>query len=157
MPIALILQDEYDFDHIPSESLFQIWINATEQALKQADNTPLEVTIRIVDEDQSAELNLAYRKKQGPTNVLSFPYDPIPGSEESLLGDLAICAPIVQQQADAQNKPLLAHWAHLTIHGILHLYGFDHIQEKEAEQMEQLEITILQALGFNNPYTEITE
>jgi probable rRNA maturation factor len=99
-----------------------------------------------------ANLNHTYRAKAGPTNVLSFPAD-IPDSVDcDLLGDIVICAPVVVREAEEQHKIGAHHWAHLTVHGVLHLLGFDHTDDHEAEQMEQLEITILKALGLPNPY-----
>ncbi len=114
-----------------------------------------EVTIRIVDEDESAKLNQTFRSKSGPTNVLAFP---LPESKQfglDLLGDIVICAPLVIKEAQAQGISEKAHWAHLVIHGILHLLGFDHIKDDDAERMEAEEITILNELGFSNPYQEV--
>lgn len=112
-----------------------------------------ELTIRIVDEDESAELNQQYRGKSGATNVLSFPADIPAELELPLLGDLVICKQRVEQEALAQNKALFEHWAHLVIHGTLHLLGFDHIDDNGAEEMESLEIALLNELGIANPYT----
>lgn len=115
-----------------------------------------ELTIRIVDKAEMTSLNFAYRKKNKPTNVLSFPAetpDFIKGSEEEFfLGDIVICAEVIEEEAKEQDKPLLAHWAHMVVHGILHLLGYDHVKEQEAEIMEAEEIIILKNLGFNNPY-----
>ncbi|HSN23074.1 MAG TPA: rRNA maturation RNase YbeY [Methylomicrobium sp.] len=117
--------------------------------------------IRIVDELESAELNFHYRQKQGPTNVLSFPFewpeslDVAEGGDTTLLGDLVICAPVVEKEALSQHKPLLHHWAHMIVHGLLHLLGYDHIEEKDAEEMETKEIAILKKLQIENPYLEV--
>jgi probable rRNA maturation factor len=117
--------------------------------------------IRIVDKQESAELNGQYRHKQGPTNVLSFPFEwpeglDIAESEEgALLGDLVICAPVVEREAAEQHKRLSDHWAHMIIHGLLHLLGYDHIEENEAEEMETKEIAILKQLQIENPYIEV--
>ena len=137
----------------PSDQQFEHWVAA---ALKgRRDNA--ELTIRIVAEDESAELNQTYRHKQGPTNVLSFPFEAPPGVPMDLLGDLVICAAVVERQAQEQHKGSEAHWAHMVIHGCLHLLGYDHIEPQQAEMMETLEISILQAMGYANPYEEVTE
>lgn len=130
---------------IPLPSQLKQW---TQAAL---ENKSAEITIRVVDEPESAELNNTYRKKKGPTNVLSFPMSS-PHKNGLLLGDIIICAPIVNKEAQQQHKSPQNHWAHLTVHGILHLQGYDHIQEKEAKIMEAREIEILSGLGIPNPY-----
>ena len=137
--------------HVPSRYYFQRWINAvlTQQKIKKA-----EVSIRIIDEQESAYLNAAYRLKTGPTNVLSFPFEAPPGMQTALLGDLAICAPVVIKEAKEQKKWSLSHWAHMVVHGVLHLLGYDHIKNAEAEVMEGIEVEILQKLGFANPYED---
>lgn len=121
---------------------------------------PAEVSIKIVGEAESAELNATYRHKTGPTNVLSFslgmPAEPGAGGGRRLLGDLAICAPVVAAEARAQGKPLSAHWAHMVVHGMLHLQGYDHIREDEAARMERLEVDIMAGLGYNDPYNPET-
>lgn len=129
--------------HIPSAALLKKWCEATltQQKIKTA-----EVCIRVVSTTESAALNKTYRGKKGATNVLSFPM------EKPLLGDLVICAPLVKQQALEQGKATKAHWAHLVVHGTLHLLGKDHIKNKDALKMEALEIKILRQLGFDNPY-----
>lgn len=111
-----------------------------------------EVTVRIVDSEESQQLNRDYRRKDKPTNVLSFPFEMPPGIELDLLGDLVICRQVVEQEADEQQKPLMAHWAHMVVHGSLHLLGYDHIDDDEAEEMESLETEILQKMGFEDPY-----
>ena len=122
---------------------------------------PVELTVRVTDEHESAELNQRYRSRSGPTNVLSFAFEPPPGLDlaapafaeiGALLGDLVICAPLVKREAAEQGKTETAHWAHLMVHGTLHLLGFDHITAAEAAPMEALEIRILGALGFPPPY-----
>ena len=105
-----------------------------------------------VDEAESHELNLTYRGKDKPTNVLSFPFEAPPGIEMPLLGDLIICRQVVEQEAKEQQKPLEAHWAHMVVHGSLHLLGYDHIEDNEAEEMESLETEIMLALGYEDPY-----
>ena len=108
--------------------------------------------MRLVDEAESHELNLTYRGKDKPTNVLSFPFEAPPGIELPLLGDLIICRQVVEQEAKEQDKPLEAHWAHMVIHGSLHLLGYDHIIDEEAEEMDGLESEIMLALGYEDPY-----
>jgi probable rRNA maturation factor len=113
--------------------------------------------VRIVGEQESAELNEQYRHKSGPTNILSFPVDVPEGIELDLLGDLVICAPVVEKEALEQGKLLAHHWAHIIVHGVLHLLGYDHIDDDEAELMENKEIAILNKLHINNPYTEVND
>ena len=108
--------------------------------------------MRIVDEAESQQLNFDYREKDKPTNVLSFPFQCPPGIELPLLGDLVICAQVVAREAAEQQKTVTAHWAHMVVHGCLHLLGFDHINDEDAAEMEAEEIQILQELGFANPY-----
>ncbi|WP_027669774.1 rRNA maturation RNase YbeY [Rheinheimera baltica] len=148
MAITLDLQLACTIDNIPAETQFQLWLEAAILPFQ----TEAEVTIRIVDNSESQQLNLGYRGKDKPTNVLSFPFQCPPGIELPLLGDLVICAPVVMQEATEQGKSLNAHWAHMVIHGCLHLLGFDHINDDDAEQMEAEEVTILQQLGITNPY-----
>ena len=140
--------------NIPTKKDFTSWIKA---ALKVANEHQFdkEVTIRLVDEAESAEFNEKYRHKKGPTNILSFSYESMPLSEPCYLGDLLICVPLVFQEAKEQNKSATVHWAHLTIHGILHLLGYDHMKKKEAAVMEELEIKILKQLGYKNLFTKI--
>ena len=107
-----------------------------------------EITIRIVDNDESQNLNNIYRKKKYPTNVLSFLVD----DEVHLIGDIVLCAPVIEKEALEQSKKLEAHYAHLIIHGALHLYGYDHENKKDADIMEAQEIKILTGLGYKNPY-----
>jgi probable rRNA maturation factor len=132
----------------PTNALFESWVRA---ALKPrvAD---AEISLRIVDEAEIAELNHAYRGKNYATNVLSFPADLPPELNLPHLGDIVICAAIVEQEATEQEKPIEAHWAHMIVHGTLHLLGYDHIDDDEAEAMEQLEIAILSQLNYPNPY-----
>jgi probable rRNA maturation factor len=111
-----------------------------------------ELSVRVVDEAEAAALNRRYRGRQGPTNVLSFPYQAAGGVDLPLLGDLVICAPVVAREAREQGKSLAAHWAHMVVHGTLHLLGYDHVREHEAAAMESLETQILQDLGFPDPY-----
>lgn len=149
MAIYLDLQHATEsLDGLPTEAEFQQWLNAAVIPF-QAD---AEVTIRLVDEKESHALNLEYRGKDRPTNVLSFPFEAPPGMELELLGDLIICRQVVEKEALEQNKPLKAHWAHMVVHGSLHLLGYDHIEDEEAEEMESLETEIMQNMGFVDPY-----
>lgn len=113
-----------------------------------------ELTVRIVSSEESQSLNHQYRQKDKPTNVLSFPFEAPPGIEINLLGDLVICADLVEREANEQNKAVFDHWAHLVVHGTLHLLGFDHENEQEAQQMEQLEVELLAKLGIDDPYKD---
>jgi probable rRNA maturation factor len=145
---ALDLQIATQCENLPSAAHFQTWLDA---ALADQDKS-FEVVIRLVDEAESAELNQDYRGKKGATNILSFEFEVPDGVPLNLLGDLIICAPLVEKEALEQGKPVLHHWAHLVIHGVLHLRGFDHIDEQEAEEMEAKEIEILHQLNIPNPY-----
>ncbi|NBJ36334.1 rRNA maturation RNase YbeY [Serratia fonticola] len=133
---------------LPDEATFQRWL---EGVLLQFQEEA-EVTIRLVDEAESNELNLTYRGKDKPTNVLSFPFEAPPEVELPLLGDLIICRQVVEQEAVEQQKALEAHWAHMVVHGSLHLLGYDHIEDDEAEEMESLETEIMQEMGYPDPY-----
>ena len=148
MAIRIELQLE-STSAVPSPKSFETWTLA---ALQQ-DYASLEQTIRVVDEDESRALNLQYRDIDKPTNVLSFATD-----NELLdydyLGDLVVCAPLVEREAEEQGKDIDAHWAHLVVHGMLHLQGFDHQDSAQAAQMEALEIKILDTLGYTNPYND---
>ena len=114
--------------------------------------SPGAVTLRVVDADEGAELNRAWRGKRKPTNVLSFPLATPPGVPEPQLGDIVVCAPVVEREANEQGKPVRAHWAHMVVHGLLHLGGHDHQVTDEAVAMERLEIDLLAQLGYPNPY-----
>ncbi|MCL1146169.1 rRNA maturation RNase YbeY [Shewanella marinintestina] len=135
---------------LPSSTELELWVKtAIRDTMSEA-----ELTIRIVEVEESQSLNSTYRGKDKPTNVLSFPFEAPPGIELSLLGDLVICAAVVEQEAIDQNKPLIAHWAHMVVHGCLHLLGYDHIEDVEAEEMESLETQLIESLGYINPYKE---
>lgn len=136
-------------ENLPTLEQFTLWAT---QAVR-AENVEPEITIRIVDEAESHELNLTYRGKDRPTNVLSFPFECPEEVELPLLGDLVICRQVVEKEVAEQGKPLLAHWAHMVVHGSLHLLGYDHIEDDEAEEMEALETQIMQGLGFDDPYS----
>lgn len=132
----------------PETSDFEAWASAALHDWR-AD---WELAIRLVDEAESQMLNRDYRGKDAPTNVLSFPAELPHGVDLPLLGDLVICAPVVAREAADQGKPPAAHWAHLTVHGVLHLLGFDHKTVQEAEVMEDEERRILAQLGYPDPY-----
>lgn len=135
-------------DALPSQDQFQQWLDAVIPLFQPR----AEVTIRIVETNESQQLNRDYRGIDKPTNVLSFPFEAPPEVEIDLLGDLIICQQVVEREAGEQNKPLNAHWAHMVIHGSLHLLGYDHIEDEEAEEMESIETEIMQKLGFDDPY-----
>lgn len=135
--------------NLPTLEQFTLWAT---QAVR-AESVEPEITIRIVDEAESHELNLTYRAKDRPTNVLSFPFECPEEVDLPLLGDLIICRQVVEREAEEQGKPLLAHWAHMVVHGSLHLLGYDHIEDDEAEEMESLETEIMTGLGFEDPYS----
>lgn len=148
MSIILDLQLATEATDIPSEAALKCYLDAAISPF-QAE---AEVTIRIVDAAESQQLNFDYRHKDKPTNVLSFPFQAPAGIELPLLGDIVICVQVVAQEALEQNKALEAHWAHMVVHGCLHLLGFDHINDTDAEEMEAEEVQILQELGFSDPY-----
>lgn len=145
--LELDIQHASSAPDIPDEDSFRRWAGLALQ-----DRPGHELTIRIVDEAESRSLNSQYRGKDYPTNVLSFPADLPPELNIPLLGDLVICAQVVAREAREQGKPLSAHWAHMVIHGCLHLTGHDHIEDAEAEQMESLERQLLAQLGIADPY-----
>ena len=135
---------------LPAPTSFQRWVEAALRGAKR--RKPGELAIRIVDTDEGRALNRDYRGKDYATNVLSFPAELPPGVALPLIGDLAICAPVVLREAAEQGKLARDHWAHLTIHGVLHLLGHDHVEDAEAEAMEALETRILAGLGIADPY-----
>ena len=139
--VKLSVQIASELANLPTKAQFKKWA-------KNTIRVDTEVAIRLVDEDEGRALNSTYRGKDYATNVLTFPLTETP----HLMGDIIICAPVVMAEAAAQNKSLEAHFAHLTVHGVLHLHGYDHETEPQAELMESLEITILQKLGYANPY-----
>lgn len=127
----------------PVRPQFRRWVKAALQR-------DAEVVLRLVDEAEGRDLNRQFRGKDYATNVLTFVYD----DTQPLTGDIVLCAPVVQQEAQQQHKDVIAHYAHLTVHGILHLQGYDHVADAEAAEMEQLEIAILAKLGYPDPYAE---
>ncbi|MDP2878381.1 MAG: rRNA maturation RNase YbeY [Sulfuricella sp.] len=147
-PSALSLSVQYAAkpDGAPTRAQLRRWVKA---ALRQ----DAEIALRIVDEEEGRALNRDYRGKDYATNVLTFVYDDdFPGAELPLAGDIVLCAPVVAREALQQEKPVEAHYAHLTVHGVLHLQGYDHESDEEARQMEALEIQIVTKLGYADPY-----
>lgn len=173
--LYLDLQNMVSSDSIPSQERIELWLQKaliiekmqneeTEHEPSYSSENECELTIRIVDKDEIQSLNRTYRHQDKPTNVLSFPYEafsfenlegvemPSEMIQTSLLGDLIICHDIVVEEATLQNKSIEAHWAHMVVHGVLHLKGYDHIDDAEAEIMESLEVKILNQLSFSDPY-----
>jgi probable rRNA maturation factor len=148
MRLHLVVQRVSRARGLPGVASMTDWARA---ALAGSGPGTAEITVRLVGATESADLNKRYRGKRGATNVLSFTYDSAPG-KAGLTGDLVICAPVVQGEAVQQDKRPRAHWAHMVVHGILHLRGFDHIRKTDAEIMEAQEIRILRRLGFPDPY-----
>ena len=150
MKIKLAIQNASASSRVPAKADVTHWAAAALEGRRKR----ARLSLRILDEEESADLNGRYRGKAGPTNVLSFPFEAPPGLPNplSLIGDLAICAPVVEREAVEQGKSLEAHWAHMIVHGILHLLGHDHLDEVEAQEMEALETRILEELGFPAPY-----
>ncbi|KZK69376.1 rRNA maturation RNase YbeY [Shewanella baltica] len=150
LDLALDIQHATTCDWLPTDEQLALWVTtAIGNSMNEA-----ELTIRIVDSRESQMLNSTYRGKDKPTNVLSFPFEAPPEIELPLLGDLVICAAVVENEAREQQKTLEAHWAHMVVHGCLHLLGYDHIEDEEAEEMESLETQLIEGLGFTDPYKE---
>ena len=157
MKLILSIDNVCSAENIPCDEEIESWVSTVLST--QSQNAAItELGLRIVDQAEISELNSRYRQKEGPTNVLSFPFELPPGfpedSERTLLGDIVICSDIVEQEATQQNKTSKEHWAHMSIHGTFHLLGYDHIDDHNAEEMETLEIKALAQLGFPNPYLE---
>ena len=147
MTATVTVQVATEVEPLPGEADFRQWVNAA-----IVDIADTEVSLRLVDADEGAQLNQRYRSTDKPTNVLAFPAGIEVGQGQSLLGDIVICAPVVVAEAARQGKPAEAHWAHLVVHGTLHLQGFNHENEAEARIMEGREVDILARLGYSNPY-----
>ena len=148
MSLELDLEDVSGAAGVPARADFERWAAAAVAGLRNA----AELSIRVVAEAEMAALNSHYRHKAGPTNILSFPLDLPAGVPVTALGDLVICAPVVAREAAEQGKAPAAHWAHMVVHGCLHLLGYDHMDESQAVKMEPLETAILVGLGFPDPY-----
>ncbi len=156
--VEIDLQTELDdTSNIPTVEQMQTYAQKALE-LSDSDKEEAQISVVIVDPAESHELNLQYRGKDRPTNVLSFPYEYPEGLPEDfvedLLGDLVICRDVVVQEATEQNKTITEHWAHMIVHGTLHLLGYDHIEEADAKIMEPLETKIMQELGFADPYKD---
>ena len=150
MNLHLEIQRVSDAPEQPTDEQFRRWAGAALTGRRGR----AELTLRLVDEEESRALNREYRGRDRPTNVLSFPFQVPPEVPSDLLGDLVICAPLVTGEAAEQGKSTEAHWAHLVVHGILHLLGYDHQRLPESREMEALEIRILAGLGFSDPYRQ---
>ena len=155
MTVELELQIATNAKTLPHPSQFKEWVGVvlSDQITHLENLNDVELTIRIVDEDEMVDLNYRYRHKNGSTNVLSFPVEVDVDFNYYVLGDIVICAAVVELEAKQQNKELLSHWAHMVVHGILHLLGFDHENEVEAHKMENIEISLMKKLGFSSPYS----
>jgi probable rRNA maturation factor len=149
MPVKVDLQNDDGFENLPARGQFEDWV----EAALQASHEQLEQTIRVVGEAESRDLNRRFRERDKATNVLAFPGD-AEFLDYDCLGDLVICAPVVAAEAADQGKTDEAHWAHLVVHGMLHLQGFDHQDAEQTREMEQLEVKILDTLGYTNPYND---
>jgi probable rRNA maturation factor len=142
---------------VPERDEIRRWVEAAVRSAVDGDGRDCEVVVRVVGEEESRDLNSRYRRKNRATNVLAFPADEadtpgMPPGRRRMLGDLAICGPVVEREALEQGKPPAAHWGHLVIHGTLHLLGYDHRTDSETAEMERLETRIMAARGFNDPY-----
>lgn len=149
--VALVLDIQLacaDSSGLPDRASFERWAALA----LDGQRSEAELTLRVVDEAESQQLNAQYRGKDAPTNVLSFPADLPPELELPLLGDLVVCRQVVERESREQNKAINDHWAHMLIHGTLHLLGYDHINDADAEEMESLEIALMAQLGISNPY-----
>ena len=151
--MKLRLSVQYGVAHagLPADSALRRWVHA---ALKGLRRRRVALGLRIVGIAESAALNDRFRRKSYQTNVLSFPFEAPPGTRSDILGDLVICAPVVRREAHTQRKPVNAHWAHMVVHGILHLRGYDHRKRQDAAVMEKMEIRLLKELGYANPYIQ---
>ncbi|MBN8480430.1 MAG: rRNA maturation RNase YbeY [Xanthomonadales bacterium] len=152
-PIATVfVRNETARAGVPATASFTRWVEA---ALRGAGRRRrAEVNILVTDGECARLYNRGFRRRDYATNVLSFPYEPMPHEKTALIGDLVICAPVVAMEAIAQGKRPRDHWAHLTVHGVLHLVGFDHVDDTDAERMEALERRVLAGLGIGDPYMD---
>lgn len=151
--IHVHVQQATEAAYIPDAQAFQRWI----QAATEGRISTAEVSIRIIDDQEMQALNLLYRYQNKPTNVLSFPMDNPEFVDVPLLGDVVLCAQVICKEAEQQGKSAEAHWAHMVVHSILHLLGFDHEEPEQAEEMEGIETQIMQGLGYPAPYGDKDE
>ena len=151
MRITLQLACEQTGDLPPRRDVSR-WANAAARCSGAVVPAGTELCVRIVDAEEGAQLNREFRGKRGPTNVLSFPFEQPPGAHLPLLGDVAVCAPVVRREASEQHKSVTAHFAHMTVHATLHLLGHDHQDDAAAQAMEALETRVMTRLGFDDPY-----
>lgn len=149
-PVIVDRQVAIEAGDLPTQADLEAWVDAV--LSRRVDEPRHELTIRFVDVEESRRLNRDYRGRDRPTNVLSFPFERPPGVDLPLLGDLVICHPVVVREAREQDKSQRAHYAHMVVHGTLHLLGHDHQEDAEAEAMEALEREILASLGIADPY-----
>jgi probable rRNA maturation factor len=147
--LAVFVQNRAGRKGVPTSKSFEKWIRA---ALHGRQRGHRQVNIALFEQAEARALNKQYRGKAYATNILSFPYEPLPGEKTGLLGDLAICPAVVAREAAEQGKSPRHHYAHLTVHGTLHLLGYDHETSADAARMEALEIRILAGLDISNPY-----
>ena len=158
MQVMIDLQNMTDSEQIPSAEDFESWVR-TALELEGSQLEQPELTIRVVSAEESQQLNHDYRDKDKPTNILSFPFEApemLPKDAlAELLGELVICETVMKAEALQQNKLESSHWAHLVVHGVLHLLGHDHMEPEQADAMESLEIAILKKLGIDDPYVEV--
>lgn len=149
--VELAVSDSVEFGEtdIPDEQSFQRWAESA-----CLDDAEVITSMQIISREEMQQLNKDYRGKDKPTNVLSFPMQLPEEVDIKLLGDLALCADVIEEEALQQGKSIESHWAHMVVHGMLHLQGYDHINDTEAEAMESMEINILNQLGFENPYLQ---
>lgn len=153
--VSIDVQRASSEDNEPSDDQVHRWVHA---ALAAAQNPSATLTVRFVDEAEMSSLNMQFRGRHGPTNVLSFPFEAPPGLPEARdeIGDIVVCVPLVQSEAISQGKSLGDHFAHLIVHGVLHLHGYDHQEQDTADIMEALETAVLASLNIADPYREIT-
>ena len=156
MTISVDLQIACRVGSAPKKAEVHSWLQQAYQAGSANSSRPCDVSVRIVDENESRQLNNQYRQQDKATNVLAFPADAVglPEDEADLLGDLVICGPLVEQEAEEQGKSAAGHWGHLLVHGMLHLLGYDHETSSQAAEMEDIERRILGSRGIDDPYQE---